>query len=266
MSNGKIYKFVKKALLLIALVILHLTFNIEHCLCQTWSPLGTGMNNYINALTVYNNELIAGGSFQTAGGVSADRIAKWNGTSWSPLGSGVNATVYSLAVYNNELIAGGLFSAPGNNIAKWNGTSWSPLGNGMNSLVLALTVYNNELIAGGQFTTAGGVGINYIAKWGNPTGVININTETPKEFSLSQNYPNPFNPETNIKFEIPENSFVTLKVYDALGREVETLVNETKPAGSYSVDFNASGLSGGVYFCKITAGGFTDTKRMVLIK
>lgn len=136
---------------------------------QNWTPLGSGMNGQVLALCVYNNELIAGGSFTTAGGISANYIAKWNGSSWSPLGSGVNNSVYSLAVYNNELIAGGYFSAAGGNpagcIAKWNGSSWTPLGTGMNSYVTALTSFNNELFAGGAFTIAGGVNTVAIAKW-----------------------------------------------------------------------------------------------------
>lgn len=93
-----------------------------------------------------------------------------------------------------------------------------------------------------------------------------IGTEIPKSFSLKQNYPNPFNPFTKISFDIPEKSFVTLNVYDVLGKEVITLVNEDKSAGKYILDFNASGLSSGIYFYKINAKGFSDTKRMVILK
>ncbi|MFZ2323910.1 MAG: carboxypeptidase regulatory-like domain-containing protein [Ignavibacteriaceae bacterium] len=88
----------------------------------------------------------------------------------------------------------------------------------------------------------------------------------PEYFKLFQNYPNPFNPATNIQFSIPQQSFVTLKVYDILGREVETLVNEQKTAGKYEVNFNASYLSSGVYFYSIKAGDFIQTRKMVLMK
>ena len=91
-------------------------------------------------------------------------------------------------------------------------------------------------------------------------------SQAPKLFSLSQNYPNPFNPVTSIKYQIPKNTFVTIKVYDILGKEVRTLVNEVKSAGNYSIMFDASSLSSGVYFYKISAGEFSDVKRMVLIK
>jgi hypothetical protein len=102
----------------------------------------------------------------------------------------------------------------------------------------------------------------------NPgTAVTPIGTATvPQSYSLAQNYPNPFNPVTKINFAIPKQGFVTLKVYDMLGREVTKLVNEVKQAGTYSVDFDATRLSSGVYFYKLEAGSFVDTKRMVLVK
>lgn len=97
------------------------------------------------------------------------------------------------------------------------------------------------------------------------TGIENTK-EIPVSFALSQNYPNPFNPTTVIKYQIPKESFVTIKVYDILGRELNTLVNEQKSTGSYEVSFNASSLTSGVYFYKITAGSYTSIKKMVLLK
>ncbi|MBK6538558.1 MAG: T9SS type A sorting domain-containing protein [Ignavibacteria bacterium] len=83
---------------------------------------------------------------------------------------------------------------------------------------------------------------------------------------MSQNYPNPFNPNTKINFALPKQGFVSLKVYDVLGKEVMTLVNEQMSAGSYAVDFNAANLSSGVYFFRMESGEFMDIKRMMLIK
>jgi hypothetical protein len=99
---------------------------------------------------------------------------------------------------------------------------------------------------------------------GNMVGIEN-NT-LPSEYSLSQNYPNPFNPSTSIAYSIQKPGFVTIIVYDILGKETAVLVNEVKQAGSYIVDFNASRLSSGVYFYKINSGGFTSVKKMVLMK
>jgi photosystem II stability/assembly factor-like uncharacterized protein len=92
------------------------------------------------------------------------------------------------------------------------------------------------------------------------------NESTPTKYSLSQNYPNPFNPKTAIQFSIIAAENVSLKVYDVMGREIRTLVNEMKQPGSYSVDFNASELSSGVYFYRLESDGFSDIKRMLLIK
>lgn len=97
-------------------------------------------------------------------------------------------------------------------------------------------------------------------------GVQTLSTEVPKVFSLSQNYPNPFNPVTKIQFAVPKNEIVSIRVYDILGKEVATLVNEQKNAGTYEVDFNASSLSSGVYFYRMQAGYFADIKRMMVIK
>ncbi len=99
-----------------------------------------------------------------------------------------------------------------------------------------------------------------------PTGINNNNTGVPSGFSLSQNYPNPFNPVTNINFSIPANSYVKLAVYDMLGREVTLLANGDFNAGSYSIDFDASDLTSGIYFYTISAGSFNETKKMMLIK
>ena len=107
------------------------------------------------------------------------------------------------------------------------------------------------------------------------SSIVEIVIETPKEFSLEQNYPNPFNPSTRIEFIVPANviesetkkfQLVTLKVYDVLGNEIATLVNEEKPAGSYDVKFDASQLSSGIYFYKLKAGSFVGTKKMLLLK
>ncbi len=100
---------------------------------------------------------------------------------------------------------------------------------------------------------------------------LNIITNTEEEtelldFMLEQNYPNPFNPTTTIKYQIPELSFVTLRVYDVLGNEIATLVNEEKPAGSYELDFSGSELTSGIYFYTLRTGDFVETKKMILLK
>jgi hypothetical protein len=96
--------------------------------------------------------------------------------------------------------------------------------------------------------------------------VVNVNYDVPAEFVLSQNFPNPFNPSTRINYFVPNESFVSIKVYDFLGREVTTLVNETKSTGSYEFSFDASNLPSGTYFYVMTADNYSSTRKMVLLK
>jgi len=107
--------------------------------------------------------------------------------------------------------------------------------------------------------------------------ITNVEEETELlDFRLEQNYPNPFNPTTTFHYSIPQDSFVSIKVYDVLGNEIAILVNEEKPVGSYEVEFSAIGgsasggdaynLSSGIYFYKLQAGNFVETKKMILLK
>ncbi len=98
------------------------------------------------------------------------------------------------------------------------------------------------------------------------SSVVNVSYDVPAEFVLSQNFPNPFNPATRINYFVPSESFVNIKVYDFLGREVAELVNETKSTGSYELLFDASALPSGTYFCTMTAGGYANTIKMILLK
>jgi len=98
------------------------------------------------------------------------------------------------------------------------------------------------------------------------TLVNTISTTVPKKYSLSQNYPNPFNPSTTIRYELPHAAEVKLTIFDALGREVQTLVNEKSQPGTYEATFDGSALNSGVYFYKLITDGFTETKKMILIK
>jgi len=94
----------------------------------------------------------------------------------------------------------------------------------------------------------------------------NENQTITSSFQLEQNYPNPFNPSTSLKYTVSSPQSVLLKVYDVLGNEVATLVNEEKPAGTYEVEFNANGLTSGVYFYRLQSGDFFETKKMVFLK
>ncbi|MBK7445553.1 MAG: T9SS type A sorting domain-containing protein [Ignavibacteria bacterium] len=89
----------------------------------------------------------------------------------------------------------------------------------------------------------------------------------PKSFNLSQNYPNPFNPSTKIEYELQTSDFVSIKIYDLLGKEIKSYVNKKQTAGKYQIDFDGSGLSGGVYFYSLYLNNnLTDTKKMLMVK
>jgi hypothetical protein len=123
--------------------------------------------------------------------------------------------------------------------------------------------------ATGVGTIIGSVGYKHILGLAYTELVSSVkydNSLLPKQYSLKQNFPNPFNPNTTIKYEIPERTFVELKVYDILGREVELLVNEEKDVGYYEVNLNASDFSSGIYLYRLQAGSYIETKKMLLIK
>jgi carboxypeptidase T len=98
------------------------------------------------------------------------------------------------------------------------------------------------------------------------TGITNTSGEVPSVYSLSNNYPNPFNPSTNIKFGIPKDGYVTMKVFDIAGREISNIISGQMKAGQYEVNFNAESLSSGVYFYRMTVNNFTETKSMIILK
>ena len=105
-----------------------------------------------------------------------------------------------------------------------------------------------------------------VIKYSAISNIHSVSDLTPVGFELYQNYPNPFNPKTVIRFSLIENCLATLKIFDALGKEVLILVNEKLNAGTYEKEFDASDLPSSVYFYKLSAGGFEDTKKMLLVR
>ncbi|MGE5798383.1 MAG: T9SS type A sorting domain-containing protein [Ignavibacteria bacterium] len=117
-----------------------------------------------------------------------------------------------------------------------------------------------------EIPAAGAYAIIDDLSWGGVVAVKGLTSNVPSEFAMKQNYPNPFNPSTRIEYTTPEASFVQLKVYDIVGNELTTLVNEYQPAGTFRAEFNAANLSSGIYIAKLTAGSFTKTMKMTLLK
>jgi hypothetical protein len=126
--------------------------------------------------------------------------------------------------------------------------------------VIAFAVANDF-----ESSTTGGQIQVYRNKLGFTTAVTN-QSQAPEGFRLLQNYPNPCNPATNLEFRISTPEFVSLKVYDILGREVSTLVHEVKMPGTYTAKFDASGLASGVYLYRLEAGTFAETRKLILLR
>lgn len=127
----------------------------------------------------------------------------------------------------------------------------------MKTIITFLFLFSMQLFAG--------IGVGY-SKIGTISAVNKDIDLAPKTYSISQNFPNPFNPSTVITYSIPVSSNVIINVYNVLGELITTLVNENQEAGIYKVNFDAQGLSNGVYFYKIQAGNYTETKKMLLLK
>lgn len=255
---------------------------------SNWTQVNNGLTDtVVHALAGYDTNLFAG----TSGGVYRSTN---NGTNWIAVNNGLTySVVYSLTVSGTNLFAGtsGSVARSTNNGTSWvntlvtysdfpaltnnsanlfaggyygiflstnNGTNWVNVGS--MEYVQTLAVYNQYLFAG----ATGGV-------WKRPlsemiTSVELLPGDSPTQFSLSQNYPNPFNPATTISFSIPSKSFVLLKVFDVLGKEISTLVSEELSAGTYSQQWNAGGLPTGVYLYSLQAGSFTETKKLMLLR
>ncbi len=218
----------------------------------------TSLHDYIGALSVNGNIIFAGLGNNHGVSLSTDNGETWYQTSLS------SGSVYSFAFSGNNVFAG-TFSA-GVYMSTNNGLTWAQRNEGLstnNTLVYDLCILNSYIFAG--IGNAAPMGV-YRRPLGELIGIHSISSEIPDKFTLLQNYPNPFNPATKIKFALPNSSFAKLVIYDALGRVVETLINEHLKAGTYEADWSAGKYSSGIYFYTLTSGTFSRTNKMLLLK
>lgn len=198
-----------------------------------------------------------------AGTIHGAWLTTNNGQNWVHRATGLSPDPYnsSFLRVNGLLLTSLKFGGSGIYISSNDGVQWNDFGQGLPSLssIEELILLNTKVIA----ATSGGL---YERNISELTGINQVSTEIPEKFMLEQNYPNPFNPTTTISFSAAHAGFVSLKLYDALGREVKQLVNGNLSAGTYEVTVDASQMQSGVYFYRLKAGNFTETKRMVLVK
>jgi hypothetical protein len=226
-----------------------------------FSSTNNGTNwNYIGFSDLYNTSLgVLGTSIYigTSGGVY---LSSNNGVSWSHAGL-ADPYIMSIAFSGTTLIVGTYYNN-GIFMTTNNGLNWIQKNQGFNtaSQVWSLCIANNYLFAGTSNQSVWRRVLSEILE------IKNVSAEKPSSFSLSQNYPNPFNPTTKIKFDIAKSGDVNIIVYDVKGREVQTLVKERLQPGTYETSFDGSKLNSGVYFYKLITNGYTETKKMLLVK
>lgn len=253
-------------------------------------------NNYGTISQCYSTASISG--FNKVGGIVGENdntitncyeTGNVNGSTWVGGIAGYNSDTISYCyeigyIYNNNnnALAGGVvgYNPGGITLCYWNtqtsgdtsGCSGIPNSASSGTGLTTAQMKQSSSFSGWNFTTIWSIGStinNGFPYLGSniPTSVEKgINSFAPKTFSLLQNFPNPFNPSTTIRYQLPANCFATLRVYDVLGREIKTLINEKQIAGDHSVTFNASNLPSGVYFYRLTSPGINQVKKMLVTK
>jgi len=227
------------------------------------SDIYVSSNNGANWTTVnYSASCMATNGVEVYAGTSSGGVLKStdNGYTFTPTTSFNGNPVSQIVAVGSNIITGSS-TISGIYVSTNKGITWTQKNDGFTGYIsIKRLIYLNGYIFAGFSTNV------WRRLLSNLVGIQNISTEIPSSFSLSQNYPNPFNPMTNVKFSIINAGNVRIIVYDVQGREVQTLVNERLNVGTYEVRFDGSMLNSGVYFYKLIAGDFTETKRMILIK
>jgi hypothetical protein len=221
---------------------------------SSWTQ--TSLNNQTIYCFAISGSNIFAGAYSSAG----IYLSTNNGSTWSQTSLN-NRSINSLIVSgSNNIIAGS--DGYGVYLSTNNGANWVLKNDGFvnpNLRAYSLCIFNNYIFAGTDYSA-------YRRLLSEVIGINPISNEIPAKFSLSQNYPNPFNPVTKIKFSLPKSSYVKIFVYDALGRVIDKLVNEQLNAGTYEVDWNAEKYSSGIYYYKLSAGDYSETMKMILLK
>jgi photosystem II stability/assembly factor-like uncharacterized protein len=217
----------------------------------SWTTINSNLTDtHISQLVVLDNKLFT----VTLTGVF---ISDNSGTSWAADLS-VLKNVNCLVAVNDQIIAG--TDENGAYLSDDNGVTWNSFSTGMpaNTRIWSLAVNSDGIFAG----TSSGI---WFISFPNE---VNVESEisVPLTLTLEQNFPNPFNTSTNISFSIPSQSFVSLKIYDRLGREVATIISEEISAGDYTRKWNAADLSSGIYFYRLQAGSYSETKKLILLR
>jgi hypothetical protein len=240
-----------------------------------WSALGEGVNDVVRSMAAGpGGNLYLGGEFSGTGSVASRGLIQWDGSKWVSMAGGVGGgllpTINGIIVVGNVVYVGGKFESAGgvpvNNIARWDGTGWRGLGSGVDDQIRGMAVGGTVLYVGGDYNIAGGKASFKFGEWTdvpNSIGPRDPSGEAPT-IALRQSYPDPVVTMAKIPYSIDnrEGARVEVKIYDLLGREVASLVDDLKPAGDYVAEWDASGAMNGLYYCRISSGGEVVTRRI----
>lgn len=234
---------------------------------NSWSEVGGGIRGMIEDMYCVGNNLYITGMLDSAGTIQVKDVVMWDGNSWVALGNNIQGAPRNIyAVSPDEVYVGGYYSPYGSLFGVWNGTEWTYPAPFLNSSIFAIRKINDMIVVGGQFNYFGSNELKNIASLTNLATGIGNSGEIVNSFELFQNFPNPFNPVTKIKFNLPKQSLTKLSVFDINGRNIATLIEGSLNEGLHEVEFNPVNLSSGIYFYKLEAEGFTQTRRMLMIK
>jgi hypothetical protein len=222
---------------------------------DTW---GTPGSNGGTVKFTADNETILGNI--TCDNISSIAVTLQNSTT---LTSAIDSAAVSIDATSKWIVTGKSYIASLTDESGISGNAITNITGNGNNVYYNPGLSGNSYLGNKTYTLVNG---GYLLPDGTTTGINDINSSAPTTFGLNQNYPNPFNPSTVITYSIPKSGFVTIKVYDILGNEIATLVNEEKSAGNYSVQFFGGKLSAGIYFYRMQSGNYSQTRKLILQK
>ena len=248
---------------------------------SAWSAVGGGLTAtgsgspaigeelYVASDGADGLSLYVGGLFTAAGGQPINFIARWDGTTWHPLGTGLEWSAFGMDMRDGLLYVSGTFATaggvPANGLAVWDGADWSAYAGNAPIVSNMILLDGNELYVSGAGTVNSCVTSYNFAHHTLPT-TSGVGLLPSAAGALGQNAPNPFNPLTEIAFRLDRNAHAVLRVYDARGRAVTTLLEGDLPAGDHNVRFDGKGLASGMYVYRLEIDGVAQARKMMLVR
>ena len=238
-----------------------------------WGGAGDGPDGDITSLVATRNGYVFASNFSSSydvyGNLTSSTASILRSTedsvSFSPVNNGLPSSQYSGQYILGTDSAGYIFAvndSSGIFHSTDNGNNWTPVNSGLSNI----HTYSIAVSPTGYMFVGAGDGLVYRSSHSTITAVTRAEITLPQTFLLNQNYPNPFNPSTTISFSLPRQEFATLKIFDLMGREITTLISKNLAAGNYSLKWDAVNQPSGVYFYRLQAGQYSETRKLLLLK